>query len=104
MSKINTSGFDAKMKKLLGLKSDVMPKAYQTFTKNTPVDTGHAKQNTTIRDNVIYAKYDYAQVLDEGVHTTSRGQRGSYQSPNGMSQPTIDELPKLVDDYVKRIK
>lgn len=104
MTKINTSGFDKKMKQLKELKSDVMPKAFQEFLSNTPDDTGYAKQNTTLKDNVIHANYNYAEVLDAGVHNTSKGKRGSNQSPHGMSQPTIDELPKLIDDYVKRIK
>lgn len=72
--------------------------AYDVFIKNTPVDTGNARANTNLVGTEIRASYPYAAVLDRGRHMTSRGARGSLQSPKGMTEPTI----KFVQDTIAR--
>ncbi len=62
--------------------------AYQYFRNITPVDTGNARRNTSLRGRTIQANYDYAEVLDKGRHMTDRGMRGSKQAPRGMTKPT----------------
>lgn len=68
--------------------ANVPTEAYQHFKKITPIDTGNARQNTSLQGRVITANYNYAAVLDKGRHMTSSGMRGSKQAPNGMSKPT----------------
>ncbi len=76
--------------------------AYDTFVKNTPVGDpnrwktkykpknykpGNARHKTKLRSNEIDANYPYAKRLDEGY---------SSQAPNGMTEPTLQEIR----DYV----
>lgn len=76
--------------------------AYQAFVKNTPIGDpnrwktkykpknykpGNARRSTKLRNNDIEANYPYAKRLEEGY---------SSQAPNGMTEPTIEE----VRDYV----
>lgn len=103
MNNFNDSGFKRKMDYLLNIKDTIMPIAYQDFISNTPKDSGNAKSNTQLRDNVIEAKYDYAEVLDKGLHNTNKGRRGSRQAPKGMSGPTVDNMIKNINDYIGRI-
>jgi hypothetical protein len=78
--------------------------AYQAFVKNTPIGDpnrwktkskpknykpGNARRNTKLQNNNIDANYPYAKRLEEGY---------SSQAPNGMTEPTIEE----VRDYIFR--
>jgi hypothetical protein len=63
--------------------------AHKVFLKNTPVRTGNARRNTELQRNNIVADYPYATRLDQGW---------SRQSPQGMSQPTIEFL----QGYIKK--
>jgi hypothetical protein len=100
---MNKGGFDNKIKYLKNIKNDIMPKAHKEFIDITPIDTGHAKNNTKLRNGTIYADYDYAYVLDKGRHSTSKGARGSRQAPTGMIEPTIKEMESLVDKYIRKV-
>jgi len=102
MTKVVLTGFKNKIKKALEIKKYVMPKAYDYFVKKTPIDTGHAKRNTILRNHIIYAKYKYAYVLDKGRHF-DRGTRGSTQAPDGMTKPTIDLMIDHVNDYIRKL-
>ena len=66
-------------------KLDPLPKeAHKHFVSITPIDKGNARRSTGfIQGNTIDAKYDYANRLNEGY---------SRQSPQGMTDPTIDFL------------
>lgn len=59
--------------------------AYQFFVAQTPVRTGNARRNTSLRNDTIFADYVYAQRLDDGY---------SSQAPRGMTIPT--------EEYVNR--
>jgi len=72
--------------------------AYGVFKDVTPIKSGNAKSNTFLKNNEIHAAYPYASVLDRGRHMTTKGARGSYQAPNGMTKPT----EQYVQDYIKK--
>lgn len=61
--------------------------AYKAFVKNTPIRTGNARRKTKKQGNNINADYPYAQRLDDGY---------SKQSPNGMTEPTLEEVRTYV--------
>jgi len=64
---------------------------YDHFRKVTPIDTGNAKNSTafsrTTTGGKITANYNYANRLNAGY---------SKQAPNGMTEPTIEELKRQV--------
>lgn len=61
--------------------------AYKAFVKNTPIRSGNARRKTKKIGNTIDADYPYAQRLEEGY---------SQQAPNGMTEPTIEEVREYV--------
>lgn len=76
--------------------------AYDSYVKNTPVGDpnrwkskrapigyrpGNARRSTVLRGNSIEANYPYAKRLEEGW---------SSQAPDGMTEPTIEDIR----DYV----
>ena len=67
--------------------------ALQEFVKLTPKDTGRARRNTTLRNEVIIADYPYARRLDEGA---------SKQAPKGMTKPLAQWLRRRFDLIIKR--
>lgn len=69
------------------------------FKKLTPVDTGNARRRTTLQGDTIKANYKYAEVLDQGRHSTPRGMRGSDQAPQGMTRP----FGRWLDARLKKI-
>jgi hypothetical protein len=64
--------------------------AHKFFVKETPIRSGNARRNTTLKNKKeIVANYPYAKRLDEGY---------SKQSPEGMTQPTMDFI---ADEFIK---
>lgn len=63
--------------------------AYTNFRKITPRRTGNAQNRTVLSNNLIEAKYPYAQRLDNGW---------SKQAPRGMVKPTLEYLR----NYIKK--
>lgn len=61
--------------------------AYKAFVKNTPIRSGNARRKTKKSGNTIDANYPYAQRLEEGY---------SKQAPNGMTEPTLEEVRQYV--------
>lgn len=61
--------------------------AYKAFVKNTPIRSGNARRNTKKSGHTINADYPYAQRLEEGY---------SKQAPQGMTEPTLEEVRKYV--------
>lgn len=68
--------------------------AYTYFKKITPIDTGNARNSTTLTGNTINASYPYALRLDRGW---------SNQAPKGMSNPTIEYLRKYIQQQLAKI-
>lgn len=103
MSIVNQTKFKNRIKKLHNVEKDVMPNAFDYFKSITPVDTGHARRNTFLRNFVIHAKYSYAWILDKGRQHTSNGDKGSRKAPDGMSQPTIAKIKQLVATFIRKV-
>jgi hypothetical protein len=62
-------------------------KAYNFFKQETPIDTGNARNKTSLKNDVIRAEYPYAGKLNRGY---------SKQAPRGMTKPTLEYLRNLV--------
>ena len=77
-------------------KVDKVPKqAFAFWRKITPKRTGNARRKTSLKGNTIYARYPYAQRLDEGW---------SKQSPEGMSKPTFEYIKRILGKAVRKKK
>lgn len=85
-----TSNIDPTLKQMKR-KLDKLPEdAYKVFVKETPIRSGNARRNTKLKNKkTIQANYPYAERLDEGY---------SKQSPQGMTEPTMDFI---VDQFLK---
>jgi hypothetical protein len=75
--------------------------AFKKFRYYTPKKTGHAFRNTKLRENEIQTNYDYARVLDEGRGLRDGQMRGSVQAPKGMTEPTVKDLLKYIENISK---
>jgi len=71
----------------------VPEKAYTFFVGETPVRSGNARRNTRLRKETIKADYAYAGRLDDGW---------SRQAPDGMVDPTIDYVDRLISEKLRR--
>jgi hypothetical protein len=76
-------------KKLAAMPAD----AHKFFKKETPKDTGNARNKTTLSSDTIQANYPYANRLDRGY---------SKQSPKGMSKPTLDYIRSQIRKILGR--
>ena len=72
----------------------VMDKSFRFFVSQTPIRTGNARRHTTLDGETITADYPYAGKLDTGW---------SSQSPQGMTQPTIDKMSEYVDQEMRKL-
>ena len=91
--KFDNSKLKTKLGRLAQAEQAIMPQLYQYFVAQTPIDTGNARNNTTLNGNTINANYPYAERLDQGY---------SKQSPMGMSHPSEIEAERLIRAYVKK--
>ena len=72
----------------------------KVFKAKTPVKSGNARSKTKTRigrggnDSKVEAKYPYAGRLDSGW---------SGQAPDGMSNPSIQQMDTFVSKYISRI-
>lgn len=71
----------------------VPKKSYDYFVAETPIQSGNARRSTRLRDTTIKADYGYAHRLDTGW---------SRQAPDGMTDPTIRYVDKLISDNVRK--
>jgi hypothetical protein len=92
---VNTGEVDRMFEDLEIMTEEVMKEGYKYFRNQTPIRGGNARNRTKLeKKHVIGARYGYAERLDEGW---------SKQSPKGMTEPTSNELDKLVGNYIKRV-
>ena len=85
---VNLSQFQKFVSNSKKAKDQIAQDAFNFFVKETPFRSGNARSRTKLTNkSSIDANYAYAQRLDEGW---------SKQSPDGMVQPTIDELNKTI--------
>ncbi len=82
------------LKKLTDMPQEVMTDAYPFLKGKTPKDKGNARSKTRYkkRDLSIRSEYGYAGRLDDGW---------SKQAPRGFTDPTIKEIDKLIDQYIR---
>jgi hypothetical protein len=66
---------------------------YPTFRASTPIRSGNARRSTVMVGNEIRAQYPYATRLDQGY---------SKQSPEGMTQPTIEAMQKYIENKTQK--
>ncbi len=92
--KIDTRQFDILVDKIDDMSLDVMKKGHVYLRNKTPIDSGNARNRTKRQGLTIRSKYAYAGRLDEGW---------SKQAPKGFTEPTINELDKLIRNYIKRV-
>jgi hypothetical protein len=65
--------------------------AYNYFVSITPIDTGNARRNTSLKKTTIEADYPYAERLDKGWSKQFQGK--------GMTKPTKD----FIDTRIRKI-
>jgi len=92
--KVDTSEVRDMLDELEDMPDDVMKSAFKFYKKATPKRTGNARNKTTMRGDKIRSGYPYAGRLDEGW---------SKQSPDGMTEPTIEFIEDEVDKEVRKI-
>lgn len=92
--RINKRQFDTLVEQLDELPISVMKTLYPYYVNKTPIRSGNARNRTKLNKNTINSKYGYAGKLDEGW---------SKQAPKGFTEPSIDKLQKLIENYVKRV-
>lgn len=85
--KIDASEFEKLLRNMENIAEVSMREAGDYFRSKTPIDKGNARRNTSTRGKKISADYAYAGRLDDGW---------SRQAPNGMSEPTVDQLDDIV--------
>ena len=71
-------------------------KAYDFFVKTTPIRSGNARSRTRLQGKTINADYAYAQRLDK--------ESWSRQAPQGMTEPTIKEIERLIRAEIRKVK
>ncbi len=92
--KVDTRQFDILVDKLDDMSLDVMKRGHVYLRNKTPIDSGNARNKTKRQGLKIQSKYPYAGRLDEGW---------SKQAPGGFTDPTVDELGRLIRNYIKRV-
>lgn len=92
-TKIDTSGLSKHIADLKKLKATIAPQMYKDFVDATPVGSGHARRNTTLKNNSIIANYPYAGILDSGA---------SSQAPEGMTKPTLIKMIDHINKFLRR--
>lgn len=94
-SRLSISGVEEVVKmldKLEDMAPEVMEDAGIYFRNKTPVRSGNARNQTKTQDTTIHARYGYAKRLNDGY---------SSQASDGMTDPTIKEMKKLVRNYIR---
>jgi hypothetical protein len=85
--RISSGNIDRAIKRIERELPNIADQAHTNFVKNTPIDTGNARRSTRLRGDTIDARYNYANVLNDGR---------SSQARNGMTDPTIESIRKHV--------
>ena len=92
--KVDSRLFDKIIDNLEELPLDVMKQAHPFLRNETPIRSGNARNKTKRQGLKIKSNYPYAGRLDEGW---------SNQAPKGFTDPTIDQLDKLISRAIKRV-
>ncbi len=81
-----------KMRRKVNDLQGLAQKGHAHFKKITPKRSGNAKRRTVLNKGNIEANYPYAVRLDNGW---------SKQAPQGMVQPTIEYMRKIVKTIMR---
>ena len=92
--KVNSRVFNKRMKKLSQLPDVLLDAALPITKENTPIKSGYARANTKKQTNKILSDYGYAGSLNKG---------SSKQAPRGFTAPTIEQLEKEANKFVRKI-
>lgn len=88
-----TNNINPRLRRISKDLNKIAPKAAVFFKNETPIRTGNAKRRTKLQGQTIKANYDYASRLNEGY---------SRQAPDGMTNPTIEFIRKLMLTILRR--
>lgn len=92
--KVNTKSLERMLDRARDQGDELVTEAYIYFREQTPKRSGNARRQTKIVNNSIVADYAYAQPLDQG---------SSKQAPNGMVDPTVEHIERvLVPKAIRR--
>lgn len=92
--KVNISPIKTLVNRAKAASEDIIVDAHKFFIDNTPLRSGNARKRTRLQGDSIVADYAYSEKLNEGY---------SKQSPNGMVDPTVEHIEKvLVPRAVRR--
>jgi hypothetical protein len=81
------------LKKMQKELEKVPEQAYDYWVKETPIRSGRARSQTSLKGNTIVADYPYAERLDQGW---------SRQARNGMSRPTMSFVKRLIQNILRK--
>ena len=98
--KIDSTGLNNKMTQAKAVVTQSMPQIFQKFVQVTPIDTGNARSHSYFQGKKIFAKYEYASVLNDGRGFRDGQMRGSDQAPNGMVGPTTKFAVALIKQKI----
>jgi len=91
---VDISEFTELMNDLRETPKSIMKQLYPYYVNKTPIRSGNARNRTKLVNTTISSKYPYAGRLDEGW---------SAQAPSGFTNPSIDQLDRLLTNRIKRI-
>jgi len=93
--RIDDSEVRALFKELNKMPAVAMKKVLPKTKQHTPIASGNARAKTRLKNKTtIRAGYPYADRLDNGW---------SQQAPNGFTDPSIDDLDKIIEQQVRDI-
>lgn len=93
--RINDREFKSLLKDLSKMPKGVVKEALPKAKRHTPIDKGNARSKTRVEQGTtIASRYPYAERLDTGW---------SKQAPNGFTDPTIDDMDKIVEQKVRKL-
>jgi hypothetical protein len=91
---VNDKLFKRRMKKLSALPAHLLDEALTLVKEYTPVQSGYARSQVVKQGDSIVADYPYAARLDQGY---------SKQAPEGFTKPTIEQLQKDTNKYIRKV-
>lgn len=94
--KFDSKQAETKLNQVQEIPDKIWKKAYDFFVKTTPIRSGNARNKTRLKGKTIDADYPYAQRLDK--------ESWSRQAPNGMTEPTIKEIERLIRAEIRKVK
>lgn len=90
---VNRNLMTPALKRIQGKLQQLPQETYKEFVSTTPIDTGNARNKTTLQNNkTIRARYPYATRLDKGW---------SRQAPRGMTRPVKEWMRQRIRQILR---